>query len=97
MNLESLEPAIPPHISGTRQWCASIPVRLISGLFAVSPFATAAFALNPQEAITQFVWEPGNLDPASSNHVRVGMIPIYLDLPTGRPKGLCRGRDCQMG
>jgi hypothetical protein len=83
MNLESLEPAIAPHSSGTRQWRASRPFRLISGSFAMSPFAAVAFALDPQEAITQFGWEPGNLDP----------IPIYLDLPTG----LCGGRDCQMG
>jgi hypothetical protein len=66
MNLELLEPAIAPHSSGTRQSCASRPFRLISGSFAMSPFATAAFALDPQEAITQFVWEPGNLDSASS-------------------------------
>ena len=49
------EPAIAPHISGIRQWCASLSVRLIIGLFAVWPFATAAFALDPQKAITQFV------------------------------------------
>ena len=66
MNLELLELAIAPHSSGTRQWRASRPFRLISGSFAMSPFATAAFALDPHEAITQFVWDPGNLDPAIS-------------------------------
>jgi hypothetical protein len=97
MNLELLEPAIAPHIAGTRQGCASLSVRLISGSFAMLPFTTAAFVLDPRQAITQFVCEPGNLDPASSIRVRVGTIPIYLDLPTGGPKGLCRGRDCQTG
>ena len=55
MNLQLLEPAIAPHISGTRRWCASRFVRLGIGLFAVWPFATTAFALDPQKAITQFV------------------------------------------
>jgi len=55
MNLQLLEPAIAPHISGTRQWCASRFVRLCIGLFAVWTFATTAFALDPQKAITQFV------------------------------------------
>jgi hypothetical protein len=55
MNPQLLEPAIAPHISGTRRWCASRFVRLGIGLFAVRPFATTAFALDPQKAITQFV------------------------------------------
>jgi hypothetical protein len=55
MNLQLLEPAIAPHISGTRQWCASRSVRLVISLFAVWLFATASFALDPQKAITQFV------------------------------------------
>jgi ligand-binding sensor domain-containing protein len=55
MNLQLLEPAIAPHISGTRQWCASRSVRLVISLFAVWLFATAAFALDSQKAITQFV------------------------------------------
>ena len=55
MNLQLLEPAIAPHISGTRQWCASRSVRLVISLFAVWLFATAAFALDPQKPITQFV------------------------------------------
>jgi Two component regulator propeller len=197
MNRQLLEPTIASHISGTSQWCVALSVRLIIGLFAVSLFATAAFALDPQKAITQFLhrawtekdgapadifaitqtndgylwlgtpsglfcfdgvrfsrfdprngedllakkirsllatrdgslWvvfntgkvscdllsvplpatililhgvsaqacEPGYLDPASSIHGSVGTIPIYLDLPTGRPKRLCGGRNCQMG
>jgi hypothetical protein len=55
MNLQLPEPAIATHISGTRQWCTSRSVRLGIGLFAVWPFATAAFAFDPQKAITQFV------------------------------------------
>src|ERR1700756_3907011 len=66
MNLELLELAIAPHSSGTRQWRASRPFRLITVRLQCPPFATAAFALDPQEAITQFVWDPGNLDPAIS-------------------------------
>jgi ligand-binding sensor domain-containing protein len=54
MNLQLLEPAIAPHISGTRQWCASRSVRLVISLFAVWLFATARFALDPQKSITQF-------------------------------------------
>jgi hypothetical protein len=59
MNLQLLEPAIAPHISGTRQWCASRSVRLVISLFAVWLFATAAFwtendgAPADIEAITQ--------------------------------------------
>ena len=55
MKLQLLESAIAPHISGTRQWCASRSVRLVISLFAVWLFATAAFALDSQKAITQFV------------------------------------------
>jgi ligand-binding sensor domain-containing protein len=55
MNLQLLEPAIAPHISGTRQWCPWRCVRLAISLFAVWLFATAAFALDPQKSITQFV------------------------------------------
>jgi hypothetical protein len=55
MDLQLLEPAIALHISGTLQWCASRSVQLGIGLLAVWPFATAAFALDPQKAITQFV------------------------------------------
>jgi ligand-binding sensor domain-containing protein len=55
MNLQLLEPAIATPISGARQpraWRFAWPV---IGLFAVCLFATAAFALDPQKAITQFV------------------------------------------
>jgi len=55
MNLQLLEPAIAPRISGTRRWCASRAVRRVISLFAVWLFATAAFALDPQKSITQFV------------------------------------------
>ena len=67
MNLQLLEPAIAPHISGTRQWCASRSVRLVISLFAVWLFATAAFALDPQKSITQFahtVWTEKDGAPA---------------------------------
>ena len=123
MNLQLLEPAIAPHISGIRQWCASLSVRLIIGLFAVWPFATAAFALDQQKAITQFVhaaWTAKEEAPANiaaitqtqdGNYVltlfedREGNIwsgstlglDRYLDLPTGRPKRLCGGINCQTG
>jgi hypothetical protein len=68
MNLQLLEPAIAPHISATHQWCASRSLRLVISWFAVLPFATAAFALDPQKAITQFVhaaWTEKERDPAN--------------------------------
>jgi hypothetical protein len=46
MNLQLLEAALAPHISGTGQWCASRSVRLGISLFAMWLFATAAFALD---------------------------------------------------
>jgi hypothetical protein len=55
MNPQLLEPAIAPYISGTRRWCASRFVRLGIGLFAVRPFATSVFALDPEKAINQIV------------------------------------------
>jgi signal transduction histidine kinase len=67
MNLQLLEPAIAPHISGTRQCCASHRVRLVISLFAVWLFATAAFALDPQRSITRFahtVWTEKDGAPA---------------------------------
>jgi hypothetical protein len=67
MNLQLLEPVIAPHTSGTRQWCASRSVWLVISLFAVWPFATAAFALDPQKSITQFahtVWTEKDGAPA---------------------------------
>jgi hypothetical protein len=123
MNLQLLEPAIAPHISGTRRWCASRFVRLGIGLFAVWPFATIAFALDPLKAITQFVhaaWTEKEGAPANiaaitqtqdGNYVltlfedREGniwsgstlVLDRYLDLPTGRPKRLCGGINCQTG
>jgi hypothetical protein len=123
MNPQLLEPAIAPHISGTRRWCASRFVRLGIGLYAVRPFATTAFALDPQKAITEFVhaaWTEKEGAPANiaaitqtqdGNYVltlfedREGNISSgstlgldrYLDLPTGRPKRLCGGINCQTG
>ena len=67
MNLQLLEPAIAPHISGTHQWCASRSVRLAISLVAVRLFATAGFALDPQKSITQFahtVWTEKDVAPA---------------------------------
>jgi signal transduction histidine kinase/ligand-binding sensor domain-containing protein len=55
MSLESLEPAIATHICGARQPLAWRFARPVTGWFAVWLFATAAFALDPQKAITQFV------------------------------------------
>ena len=120
MNLQLPEPAIAPHNSGVRQWCASLSVRLIIGSFAVWPFATAAFALDPQKAITQFVhaaWTAKEEAPAIIAAItqtqdvlalfedREGNIwsgstlglDRYSDLPTGRPKRLCGGINCQTG
>jgi hypothetical protein len=123
MNPQLLEPAIARHISGTPRWCTSRFVRLGIGLFAVWPFATTAFALDPQKAITQFVhaaWTEKEGTPANiaaitqtqdGNYVltlfedREGNIwsgstlglDRYLDLPTGRPKRLCGGINCQSG
>ena len=123
MNLQLLEPAIAPHISGTSQWCASRSVRLVISLFAVWLFVTASFALDPQNAITQFVhaaWTEKEGTPANiaaitqtrdGNYVltlfedREGNtwsgstlgLDRYLDLPTGRPKRLCGGINCQTG
>ena len=67
MNLQLLEPAIAPHISGTRQWYASRSVRLVISLFAGWLFGTAAFALDPPKSITQFahtVWTEEDGAPA---------------------------------
>jgi signal transduction histidine kinase/ligand-binding sensor domain-containing protein len=55
MSLESLEPAIATHICGARQPLAWRFARPVTGWFTVWLFATAAFALDPQKAITQFV------------------------------------------
>ena len=67
MNLQLLEPAIAPHISGIRQSYASRSVQLVISLFAVWFFATAAFALDPQKSITQLahtVWTEKDGAPA---------------------------------
>jgi hypothetical protein len=123
MNLQLLEPSIAPHISGTRRWCASHFVRLGIGLFAVWLFATTAFALDPQKAITQFVhatWTEKEGAPANiaaitqtkdGNYVLTLFedgegniwsgstlgLERHLDLPSGRPKRLCGGINCQTG
>ena len=55
MNLQLLETAIATHISRAGQRRAWRFAQLVIGWFAVCLFATAAFALNPQNAITQFV------------------------------------------
>jgi len=87
MNLHLLEPAIAPHISGTRQWCASCCVRLVISLLAVSLFATAAFALAPQKSITQFahtVWT--EKDGAPADIVAITQTSdgyLWLGTPTG--------------
>src|ERR1700729_540578 len=87
MTLQLLEPAIAPHISGTRQWCASRSVRLVISLFAVWLFATAAFALDPQKSITQFahtVWT--EKDGAPADIVAITQTSdgyLWLGKPTG--------------
>jgi len=87
MNLQLLEPAIAPHISGTHQWCSSRSVRLVISLFAVWLFATAAFALDPQKSITQFVhtaWT--EKDGAPSDIVAITQTKdgyLWLGTPTG--------------
>ena len=55
MNLQWLESVIAAHISRAGQPRAWRSVPLVVGCFAVCLFATAAFALDPQKAITQFV------------------------------------------
>jgi len=55
MNPQLLERANAPRISGTRRWDASRFLRLGIGLFGVWPFATAAFALDLQKAVSRFV------------------------------------------
>jgi hypothetical protein len=96
MNLELLDPAIAPHSSGTHQWCASRPVRLIRGLFAMPPLLCCVYARSAG-GLTQFVWEPGDLDPAGCIHVRGGTIAIYLDLPTGPCGGEIAKRSSESG
>jgi hypothetical protein len=55
MNLRLLQPVISTRISGERQSRAWRSARLVIGWFALCLFATAAFALDPQKSITQFV------------------------------------------
>ena len=55
MNLQCLEPAIATHISGAGQPSAWRFARLVIVWLMVCLFAAAAFALNPQKSITQFV------------------------------------------
>ena len=87
MNLQLLEPAIVPHISGTRRWCASRYIRLVISLLAVWLFATAAFALDPQKSITQFahtVWT--EKDGAPADIVAITQTAdgyLWLGTPTG--------------
>jgi ligand-binding sensor domain-containing protein len=87
MNLQWLEPAIAPHISGTRQWCASRSVRLVISLFALWLFATAAFALDPQKSITQFahtVWTEKDSAPADLLAItQTSDGYLWLGTPTG--------------
>jgi ligand-binding sensor domain-containing protein len=87
MNLQLLESAIAPHISGIRQWCASLSVRLVISSFAVWLLATAAFALNPQKSITQFAhtaWT--EKDGAPADIVAITQTAdgyLWLGTPTG--------------
>jgi ligand-binding sensor domain-containing protein len=55
MNLQWLQPATETHISGAGQPRAWRFARLVIVWFAMCLFATAAFALDPQKSITQFV------------------------------------------
>jgi hypothetical protein len=77
MNLQWLESVIAAHISTAAQPRAwrSVPlvVPLVVGCFAVCLFATAAFALDPQKAITQFVhtaWTEKDGAPADIRALR---------------------------
>ena len=87
MNLQLLESAIAPHISGIRQWCASLSVRLVISSFALWLLATAAFALNPQKSITQFAhtaWT--EKDGAPDDIVAITQTAdgyLWLGTPTG--------------
>jgi signal transduction histidine kinase/ligand-binding sensor domain-containing protein len=67
MNLQLLQPAIATHISGSRKPRAWRFARLVIVWFATCLFATVAFALDPQKAVTQFVhtaWTEKNGAPA---------------------------------
>jgi ligand-binding sensor domain-containing protein len=87
MNLQLLESAIAPHISGIRQWCASLSVRLVISSFAVWLLATAAFALNPQKSITQFAHSAWTeKDGAPADIVAITQTAdgyLWLGTPTG--------------
>lgn len=66
-NPQLLEPAIANHVSGARQPHARRSARFVIVWFAVSLFATAAFALDPQKSISQFahtVWTEKDGAPA---------------------------------
>ncbi len=55
MNPQSLKPTIAIQISGaaqSRAWCSA---RVVISWFVACFFATAASALNPQKAVTQFI------------------------------------------
>lgn len=54
VNRQLFKPAIATHICGARQPRAWLSAGPVIGWFAVCLFATAAFALDPQKAITQF-------------------------------------------
>jgi ligand-binding sensor domain-containing protein len=54
INLQLLEPAIANHISGERQPRVWRFARLVISWFAVSLFATAAFAVDPSKQMTQY-------------------------------------------
>src|SRR5271156_6543335 len=55
MDPRLLEPVIADQVFGARQPHAWGSARFVIVWFAVCLFATAAFALDPQKAITQFV------------------------------------------
>src|SRR5271170_4235168 len=87
INLQLLEPAIANHASGARQPHAWRSARFVIVWFAVCLLATAAFALDPQKSITQFVhtaWTDKDGAPADIEAITQTKDGyLWLGTPTG--------------
>jgi signal transduction histidine kinase/ligand-binding sensor domain-containing protein len=87
MNLQLLQSGIATHISRARQPRAKFTLLLVTGLFAACFFATAAFALDPQKAITQFVhtaWTEKDGAPADIEAItQTKDGSLWLGTPSG--------------
>jgi Two component regulator propeller len=112
MTAQLPERANAPRISGTRRWCASRFLRLgigLFGLFGVWPFATAAFALDPQKAVSQFVhaaWTekegaPANIAAITQTQDGNNVLTLFEDregnIWLGSAPGLDRNLDLPTG